>query len=94
MGAVRRRPSGLQNALQDLSGGLIIFESKMRSIVQSMADYLSHREHQDPYLDGLASVLQDLVDELEDFGSQADRMSWAKTGKGPSIAPSATAAAA
>lgn len=94
MGALRRRPSVLQMSLQDLSGDLIIFESKMRSIVQSMADYLSHREHQDSYLEGLVAVMQDLVEELEDFASKADRMSWAKTGKDPSVAPGATAAAA
>jgi len=94
MGALQRRPSGLQRAFQDVSGDLIIIGSKMRSIIDSMVEYMSYPEHQDSHLDGLVAVLEDLVADVERLGSESDRTAWAKVGKPPSAGPSVTAAAA
>jgi len=86
-----RRRSGSQGAFQNASGDLFIVGYEMRSIIDSMTEYLGC-ELQNSHLDGLAGVMGDLVAEVEKLALQLDRLSWAKAGEGPAAGPSAAAA--
>jgi hypothetical protein len=85
------RRSGRERAFQNISSDLFIVGSKMRSIVDSMIQYLGC-ELENSHLEGLVDVMEDQVAEVEKLALQLDRLSWTKAGKGPAARPTPAAA--